>query len=871
MSYADLLETARAAALAKGEPAAPAAGAVPRPALGGASLRDNQLFDTEGRPVAGASDLNEAFLSGAARAARSGRYNVVDAEGNTHSVAGADLQGALRSGLRLESAEELTQRRLADLEERRGGLGQQALAGAEGVARGATLGLSDAALTTALGDEYRQGALERKEANPFTAGAGEFAGIVAPTLLSGGTGGVAAGARVLGAPARAMGALGRITEGAVGAGLKGLGYEGAGLAGRVGARALALGAAGATEGAFYGAGQALSDTALHGAPLTAEKVVASMGENAFLGGLTGGALGGFGELASTGARAVATKIGEAGGLKAIARSVADNSALKAIGARGSDLRRLGKTGQKAEQEIGEIGQELLGYTFKTGEKKGERLFQFASKAEDFVDDLAHAKNETGSALGKLKGEIDAALADSPELAPNVQRYLQRVDDEVLAPLRGSNSPTVQARAERVESELSALRARVEAEPMPVRNPETGATELRPREPLTFAELDQFRRDLRSVFQPPKPTGGGLPAPVPDHAQHLEAAERLLSGELDTAAESALAKMGRDPGEYSKLKEQFRNLRQAEDIASKASLQDLGNRAISPSDYATGVASGLGALLTGHVGALAAGAAGTVAHKMIRERGRSVIALLADRIAKTDGEIGAAIPKMLQGFTATKALPAAISGENTAEQLAESVRAYKADPHVAQQKLASPVAAIAEDYPVLAANVQRQVAKTYDYLATKLPTPLSRAGSSLTPELEQTKFSPAQIKQFGRFARGALAPAAVIRDLGRGQLDRDGLEAIKELYPERFQALRRDVMTEVQKREQPLGFKQRILLSLAFDFKGDASMDPEFSRAIQQAHAANEASPPEQSAPTGGALPDSLAQQSASATQKLEMS
>lgn len=860
MATADLLQVAREAASAKFAPPEQRAPDAEVTTLGEATLDDNKLFDREGRVIRN-DDPNAAFTSGTGNAAKSARYNVVDPEGNTHSVAGAELQTALGAGFRLESAEELAERRAADLEERRGTAGQIALTALEGAGRGATLGLSDVGLTSVLGDEYRKGALERKEANPFTAGAGETAGIVGATLATGGIGGA------VGAPARGMAAAGRLAEGAVGAGLRGLGYEGATLAGRAGARALALGAAGATEGAFYGAGQALSDTALHGAPITAEKVLASMGENALLGGLTGGAFGVAGELASTGARAVARRIEESGGLKAIARKVADESALKAIGARGSDLRRLGKTGQKAEQEIGEIGSELLSYKFKTGEKRGERLFQFASKAEDFVDDLAHAKNETGAALGKLKGQIDEALTAQPELAPDVNRYLARVDEEILAPLRASNSPTVRGRADRVESELAGLRQRLQ----PVETPgiEGAAATVTPAEPVTFAELDKFRQDLRSVFQPPKPTGGGLPAPVPDHAQHLEAAERILSGELDSAAERSLAAMGKDPAEYATLKEQYRNLRQAEDIASKAALQELGNRAISPSDYATGIASGLGALLTGHVGALAAGAAGTVAHKMIRERGRSVLAILADRVARSDGELSAVIPKMLKGASATKALPAAIVSEDKSLEIMNSVREYHTDPAKQVQKLAAPVAAIEQSYPTLATNLQQQLARTYDYLQTKMPPTLSRAGSSLTPEIEKPRYSTAQVKQFGRYARGALNPQAVVKDLGRGHLDREGLEAMKALHPETFQSLRKLVMVGIAQRDEPLAFKQRILLSLAFDFKGDASMDPEFSRAIQDAHAENQPKP-DQPAPTGAALPPSIAQQTALPGQSAEM-
>jgi hypothetical protein len=151
----------------------------------------------------------------------------------------------------------------------------------------------------------------------------------------------------------------------------------------------------------------------------------------------------------------------------------------------------------------------------------------------------------------------------------------------------------------------------------------------------------------------------------------------------------------------------------------------------------------------------------------------------------------------------------------------------------------------------------------------MPPTLSRSGSSLTPELEKARYSVAQVKQFGRYARGALNPKAVIKDMGRGHLDREGLEAMQALHPETFNDLRKLVMTGVASRKEPLPYKQRILLSLAFDFKGDASMEPDFSRAIQEAHGANDAQQ-DQPAPAGAQLPASIAQQTALPGQSAEM-
>jgi hypothetical protein len=866
-----------------------------------------QVFYEDGTPVP-AEEVNTALREGRAFVDDSAPLQMLTDAGTAVTVSADELDTALAAGYSYEDPAEAAARRRRT---ERGTLGQKAITFAEGVGRGATVGLSDVALTTALGDDYRQGALERKQENPYTAGTGEVAGLVGGALATGGVTGAVS------APARGMAAAGRVAEHAVAGGLARLGVTGATRLGRVGARALALGAGGAAEGAVYGAGQALSRTALDGSPLTAEKVMGLMGHEALLG--AGGAMliGGGIRAVQAGSKAVARRtVAGSPSLRSTARQLADESAVKAIGARGSDLRRLGKTAEKAQNEISEIGQELLSYKFRSGPKKGEKLFQWASKAEDFADDLALAKRETGEALGAVKKQIDDAARANPDVAPDMRGYLKRVRSEVIEPLENSMVPAVRARAAKVSEALEGLSARVDA-PTPTVRLADGSIQVRERTPLSFEELDAFRRELRSVFQPPKPSGGGLPAPVPDHAQYLERAERMLADELDTAAEKALEKMGRNPAEYSSLKSQYKNFRQASDIADKASLQDLGNRAVSPSDYAMGMASGLGALMSGNVGALALGAAGTVAHKLIRERGRSTLAVIADGIARRDGALAGHAKRLAHGAhahpgkvfeavdrTATEAskwqyamgeeankaalakrpttalsvLDGAADGTRPRTGLVlpliEAVREYKGDPHARQERLARPVMPYIAEYPTLAAAVQLQVAKTYDYLGQRLPAPVGRrAAMSLTPDAEPVRYAPHEVKKFARQARGALAPGLVIADLEDGKIDRDGLEAVKALHPETFQALRMDVIKEVATREEPLPFQQRILLSLAFDFQGDPSLDPTYMAELQSVHAATapapDAPPGESGGRSAGPLPDTFASQSAAPTDNLE--
>lgn len=131
-----------------------------------------------------------------------------------------------------------------------GGVGQQAISGLEGVARGATLGGSDV-LERGLGISTPEAMLGRREANPVTSTLGQIAGNVGLTSLTGG----------LAAP----------IEGAIGAGT--------------------LGAAVGTgvEGAVLGAGNVVSDAALGDPDLNAQKAITDIGFGAAIGAVLGGA------------------------------------------------------------------------------------------------------------------------------------------------------------------------------------------------------------------------------------------------------------------------------------------------------------------------------------------------------------------------------------------------------------------------------------------------------------------------------------------------------------------------------------------------------------------------------------------------------
>lgn len=188
--------------------------------------------------------------------------------GKLRDVADQDVAGAIAAGWTPESQADVERLSTGAANELNfGGVGGGINAALAGIARGATLGASDVA-ASALGGQDATATLEGLRAqNPYTSGAGEFAGMLLPAVLTGGAATPAGIAVTIGRRAAA-----------------GATREGAGVLGRVAGHAIGA----AAEGSLYGGGQYLSETALENKPLSAEGFIGGMGKGALFAAPVGG-------------------------------------------------------------------------------------------------------------------------------------------------------------------------------------------------------------------------------------------------------------------------------------------------------------------------------------------------------------------------------------------------------------------------------------------------------------------------------------------------------------------------------------------------------------------------------------------------------
>lgn len=303
-------------------------------------------------------------------------------------------------------------------QQQHGTLPQQALAGLEGAARGASLGVSDY-LEPKLFGTTKEDIKGRMEANPVTSFAGTAlggAGLIA------GTGG--------------LGALGEAAAG------------GAGL----GATLLSTGA----EGALFGAGTAVSDSALGDPNLNAQKVLADVGMGAAL-GIGAGTLG-------SGLKSLVGKFGGAkGSIPEVLAGEANSANQSAETARA--VKSLDSSGFKQETPEILAASERLGLPTEIGQvtsdpfkqkatnallsgaptysaikttAKYENIWNTALKAiDDVVPEQGLSKAETGSVVQDgLTNKIAQENAPISQLFDEIKKTSQEI------PLSDRSAPSI---------------------------------------------------------------------------------------------------------------------------------------------------------------------------------------------------------------------------------------------------------------------------------------------------------------------------------------------------------------------------------------------------------------------------------------------
>lgn len=767
--------------------------------------------------------------------------SMIDDIGVPQVVDESQIESALAQGWRIEAPEEMQARQDA---ERYGSAEQQALGGIEAGLRGATFGLSDLALNRAIAairdEEFaKRDAAEAEARRRELGGVGtalEFAGAALPALATGGTGAVARG--LAATPAGLASRVGLAAEGLAARALPSTLAEGS-LLGRSLGAGVRLGVGGGVEGALIGGGMGISEATLAGKGGD----YGALGE-AWLTGAEGGALGGalFGGALGMGGGALAGLTSKAGkrfapALEGFARDRAIKSTnampgqIKAVWKDGADARMAGAADEMMDSGI--LGglrkaEDMAPRARAHAVEAGKELGAFRERVYSAIDDAADAAASGGAGYrGSAKPLVD--------VTEEARAFLRQVDDTIIAPARkGIGTKTERRLIRSLEDDLADFRSRLTPDA-------EGAVAG-----VTMREMVDFRKKLDDIIRPPK--APGQIATAAPHVGLVKEARKLLEKRIEDITDTVAEKI--DPtlaGQYKKLKQSYGRSRDINKLIESGQMRDMANRWASPSDYGTGL--GVVAGLIGSGGAilpaLAKGAALSMLHKVLRERGSSTLAVTAYRMARHEQVLSDSLKKYLTAGTRREAaiegarppkrlpaprprvpIPAIVFATQKGETDNDAYRRRLRDLREMDPINDPGTGRAAVEAPNTTTAAVGSLARARQYLLDNAPTdPLD--GDPLQPHLKPSNANPVELQKYARKWAAVDDPLGTIeRGLATGQLTREEVEAIRTVYPVTWEDIRQKVFDQLAESKDRLPYEKRIRLGILFDLPTDKSLRPD---------------------------------------------
>jgi len=707
------------------------------------------------------------------------------------------------------------------LREKYGTTGQAALAGLESFGSMLTLGASTH-VETALGVDP-EGIAAREKYNPLASATGSAVGILAPLLLTGGASAELQGVRAAARAAEMAGPslLAKAGKAAAKLALRELPAE-APLAQRLAAKGLAAAAGGAVEGAGYEAGQLVHESALGNPNLTAESALARIGLSAATFGALSGGGGVLGALAheavgSAGTSGLGAKLADWLGEFEGERNI------KAAGGIQSDLTRarkqVGREGLTAiGREMGELG---LVSPFSTPAQTLERADDLMGRAGATMGDVLKSADEVAAAEGTTIGGGQSALA--------------KARTEVLKPLEAD--PLQREAASRFKDDLDAFDASF-------------------KDAATLQDVHAARRSVdRALY--------GMRGTMDPYATAYKQALHDLRGLFSESIEAGVEKSGVPLDIWKTANREYQVAARAAEFAEKGLDRAHGNNLISPTEFLSTLAGGLGGgpaggvvgglataaarrfgsgvlgsmarglrgLLEGEEGALvanrtaeaiaterAAGASGVAARASAAPETAAALSVLAQAKAKVTEEVDSALVALLKGTPAAVGKTGAALLSRRAASAVDA-RRLAASPELLQEAMTRQTDELHHHAPGVAQALQLATAQKVALLAAKAP-------QTKLPGLHAQTVRPSNydLAKYARFADVVERPLRVLEHARRGTLTPDHVTALRlgspALYAHIQERLLHALMGHGGKTIRP---QSRMMASMLTGFQLDGSL------------------------------------------------
>ena len=763
----------------------------------------------------------QAFLSGSAGFPKRQPIPVVSPDGTPGTIDPADAYATFQAGYQFDPKTVHS----AQIQAEYGGTGQQIAAGVEGLASGATFGLSRVA--ERIAGVSPAGMKGRREANPVTSIGGEIAGAVIPSLLSGGTGAIGSAARLAGTLPRAAEALGGAAESGL-----------AGLLPRLAATGIPKIAGAATIGAEYAAGNLISEAALHenGDPeLTAEHALATIGFGALLGGGLEAGTQLIGKAAKVAVSTFHVPVPQSMSPEGLEEFGREQTTKAIVGGAGPRL----KWTKQVDRWYG--GPAELG---KTWQELG--LGQVGKSMEDNLGIAQEAIDQLGPKLGNTYQALDSLVAQNPRLAalmPESKPFFYNLEKNFVGPMRQQMGN--KALADKVANLI-----------------DDGQQIYGQGGHLSFADMWSMTKDVGAQTN----WSDVSQRPFNKELVKLRSVLRtVLQGTADDIGNQPVAQaiFGAVPvsEQLQAVNKLFSAATLARDIAKDKLAGTAANNTFGLGDHIVGLGGAMLGLSHGNpLGAIAAIPA-VIARKIAYGQGNQIIAATAMGLANFQRKIGANLQTIGQGIGAflgqaeRAAIPAMTRGfmsgysnpQDAFEQHYENLEDLIKSPQRMMDRLQEGSAPVADMAPDTSGLMQAKAAQAAQFLYEKAPkNPNPGASPLFTGEW---KPSDAQVASWGRYYDAADNPLSVVDDLARGTISREGVEVMQTIYPKLYGQIQGMVANALVQAQQDghgqLTYGQKLQLSALFGTPVDATVSPDFGKFLQAQYLPQ---PPDQAGP-----------------------
>lgn len=753
--------------------------------------------------------------------------------------------------------------------------GQAATALAEGIGSGLTFGLSNVA-TTQLGLTTPEEIRARQEYQPAAGLTGEALGTAAGLIATRGASASGMALKTVGAIPRIAAGIGSAAESRVAAAL------GKGILGRVSAPA----AGAALEGAISNATYDIAQASLDDEELTAERILAAGGLGALTGGVIGAGVGGVGVAMER--RAVA-KAARGAGISAAEEAL--ETASQRPRTAGAAVDALQTESDRAVAAVPE----------QVGGKPRAELISDASASNKGMQHSARQLSRDWAVKQVLQGSYSSA-GKGYTLADEALRGLEdgtrgaRMADKIRAlDIKTISSPQGIERAAAAGRESAGLAmesvlAEGGATPVSLEPLLAKIDDIRARSAAGFTKTEtELAAKLEDELAPlielaTDPTSGGVVpmAKAWEARRSLDAAAKTFKFQKQTAMDSALtearwaletevessfSRVGRQDlaDTWKQARGDYHEWSVIHDAAERSARKQVGGAiwnaprmAGMGAEIAARAAGGalLGGALGGYSGEGAAMGAlsGLGMGAMTRAVGGSTYGLLAKLagVAAESDRITSLAARAIARGTVAKARSAGAGAKGVptaANRLIAKFKETRSKLEPTEEERTDEAVLIDREYSTrpstaLALSSTRERGRTQ--LLAKAPIPLQRAGISLTPEADKPSYDLNSVKRWLNYHRGAENPYDVIRDLAKGNMNRDAIDGVRENYPRIWERLQSQVMQQLLDSGEKLPYSRRVFLGTVFQLPADPSLDADFISTMQSLTAPPQPADPEYS-------------------------